>query len=398
MKNLVAATLVALVASIGAMPSYGQPVEEAEATDILSIGSEAPALSIGEWVKGEAVDEFEEGHVYVVEFWATWCPPCRTSMPHLSQLQEDFKGKVTFIGISDEDNETVTGFFGQEAAVASEHGDDADEAVKTWGEVVSYTIALDDAEGTSAAYMEAAGQSGIPTAFVVGKDGVIDWIGHPMRIDEPLAQIVDGTWDRDAARQAMIEEQRAEKAMQMAMAGLRDAVNNDDFDAAIAIVDELIAEFPDNDQFAMIRLQVIRMSGDSEKLAAAFEDVAKKFWDDAQVLNSLAWGIAAEDIDPERPLEVAKKIAERACELTEHKDGSILDTLARTHYELGDLDAAIEWQQKAVANGGEMTENLQETLDEYLEEQAGDDDDDHAEDHDGEGHEDHDKDKGHDDE
>ena len=48
--------------------------------------------------------------------------------------------------------------------------------------------------------MRAAGQSGIPTAFIVGKTGQVEWIGHPMTMDEPLAQVVAGDWDRAAAK------------------------------------------------------------------------------------------------------------------------------------------------------------------------------------------------------
>ena len=45
-------------------------------------------------------------------------------------------------------------------------------------------------------YAEAADEHGIPTAFIVGKTGEIEWIGHPMEMDEPLEQIVSGGWDR----------------------------------------------------------------------------------------------------------------------------------------------------------------------------------------------------------
>ena len=45
--------------------------------------------------------------------------------------------------------------------------------------------------------MKAAEENGIPTAFVV-KDGKIAWIGHPMRLDEPLTKITAGDWDATA--------------------------------------------------------------------------------------------------------------------------------------------------------------------------------------------------------
>ena len=69
----------------------------------LQIGADAPPVDIEHVLKGEAVEEFENGNIYVLEFWATWCGPCRTSMPHISELQEHYKDyDVAFIGISDE--------------------------------------------------------------------------------------------------------------------------------------------------------------------------------------------------------------------------------------------------------------------------------------------------------
>jgi tetratricopeptide (TPR) repeat protein len=68
-------------------------------------------------------------------------------------------------------------------------------------------------------------------------------------------------------------------------------------------------------------------------------------------------------------LELALKAAKRASEIREGKDVAILDTLARCHYELGQLDKAIEVQQKAVDLGGNMPE-ITEALKRYKEEKA----------------------------
>src|ERR1700688_3375629 len=65
----------------------------------LGIGSPAPKLEVQEFVKGDPVKQFDKNKIYVVEFWATWCGPCRTSIPHLSELQKKNKD-VTFIGVS----------------------------------------------------------------------------------------------------------------------------------------------------------------------------------------------------------------------------------------------------------------------------------------------------------
>ena len=57
----------------------------------LSVGDPAPKLAVKEFVKGEPLKDLEKGKTYVVEFWATWCGPCRTSIPHLTELQKKHK-------------------------------------------------------------------------------------------------------------------------------------------------------------------------------------------------------------------------------------------------------------------------------------------------------------------
>lgn len=72
---------------------------------------------------------------------------------------------MRFVGVSDEKLQTVTDFLGKDE----------------WKEKTRYTLATDPDRSTYNSYMAAAGQNGIPTAFVVGRDGCVEWIGHPMR-------------------------------------------------------------------------------------------------------------------------------------------------------------------------------------------------------------------------
>src|SRR5687767_6815741 len=79
----------------------------------LDLGDKAPEISISNWIKGSPT--YLAGGagktVYVLEFWATWCKPCRDNIPHLSDVQDRFKRKdVTVVAISEEDTKTIQDF------------------------------------------------------------------------------------------------------------------------------------------------------------------------------------------------------------------------------------------------------------------------------------------------
>eukprot|EP00753_Platysulcus_tardus_P016960 PLAT6153.2.p1 GENE.PLAT6153.2~~PLAT6153.2.p1 ORF type:complete len:221 (+),score=52.52 PLAT6153.2:125-787(+) len=129
---------------------------------LAGIGEKADSLDSLTVVKG---DKFNVGggHVSVVEFWATWCPPCAKSIPHLSKLADEWKSKgVRFVGVTSESEGTVKAFVEKRSAD------------------VRYTIALDGTSAVGRGYSAKWSMHGIPHAFVVDGDGVITWKGHPM--------------------------------------------------------------------------------------------------------------------------------------------------------------------------------------------------------------------------
>ncbi len=62
-------------------------------------------------LKGKKVTLSElRGKIVLVNFWATWCPPCRKEMPDLDAINEHFKSQLVVLSISDEDAFKVNGF------------------------------------------------------------------------------------------------------------------------------------------------------------------------------------------------------------------------------------------------------------------------------------------------
>ncbi len=327
---------------------------EATPVSTLTVGDPAPPISISQWVLGDPVDQSLGGGVHVVEFWATWCGPCRVGMPHISELQQHHGDDVAFIGVTSEDLDTVTGFLEEESSDG-----------KLWKDVIQYRIAIDENEQTGTAYMKAAGQNGIPTAFIVGPEGIVEWIGHPGRIDEPLQQVVDGSWNRDEA----IAEFRQQQRLSELQMKLREWAMSENWDQALSALDEIETETGPSAGLLMTRLSILQNAGREDEAAPLREKVIELAWDDAGTLNGIAWSMATSGEEDRLPL--ALRASERAAELSKNKDAAILDTVARAHYEIGNLDEAIKWQRLAVEQNDGYQE-IDDTLQEYLDEKARD--------------------------
>lgn len=197
----------------------------------LSLGSPAPKMDVKTWVKGTPVNEFKNDKLYVVEFWATWCGPCKMSIPHLTELAHKNKD-VTFVGVS----------------IWEDHTDNnIEKFVADMGDKMDYNVGYSgNKEGMAKTWMEAAGRNGIPSAFIV-KEGKIVWEGHPMEMEKPLADIKAGTYDMAAAKK-QIDAEAAEARAQMELNKQLTAIVKQ-FDAgqkteAHAALNKLVAENP----------------------------------------------------------------------------------------------------------------------------------------------------------
>ena len=340
-------------------PKPAPKVEPLPEPTPLFVGDNAPALTIDHWVKGDSVDGFNDGQVYVVEFWATWCGPCVYGMPHLSDLQDEWGDKVKIIGVtSEKETKIVTDFLEKTNSSDGLVNDDR----------MRYTVAVDPDRTTSNVYMKAAGQNGIPTAFIVDGSGKVAWIGHPMSMDDPLKQVVEGNWDIAAAAKEFKLEAEREKQWSAFVMVYREAMANDDWDGVIEAIDSFSDEFGSTPSLQNMKFEALLNNGSYDEAYVIADEMTADSWDDAMALNSIAWNNVDSMPEEHRNIEFALKVATRANTLTKGKDPMILDTLARVYWERGDIYKAIAWQTKAVQNtkdGEPMSDSIRATLDEY---------------------------------
>lgn len=130
-------------------------------------GQRGPDLRPGSWITAAPK---AANKVVVLEFWATWCGPCRQSMPHLNELAARFKDTVVIVGITNEDPQTVRNFLKKAN--------------------IDYSIGIDQGGALSSR----TGHDGIPYAVVMCPKGIVRWQGGPMSLrPEVLQRIVDAS-------------------------------------------------------------------------------------------------------------------------------------------------------------------------------------------------------------
>ena len=288
----------------------------------------APPLNTGAWIQGEPVKGFEKGKVYVVEFWATWCGPCREAIPHLNALHLSHAGKgVVVIGqnVWEKDESLVPPF------------------VKKMGEKMTYRLALDNTnDGTGAmaeTWMKAAGRNGIPCTFVVDGQGRVAWIGHPSELNAGmLDELVAGTFDPAVHAERQRREEAALKALTDSLRKARAALGDKQPEEALKILSGL-GELPERARMpvAIMKIDALGLKGDRDAFHAAVRSLDKEAAD-PQISGQLAWMLATTSM--EKPdLDLARDLAARAM-VADPDSLFFLDAAARIAFMRGEKDEA----------------------------------------------------------
>jgi cytochrome c biogenesis protein CcmG/thiol:disulfide interchange protein DsbE len=150
---------------------YSSPIGHAASYIRARLGSVSPDFTL-ESVSGAKIKLSDfRGKVVLLDFWATWCPPCRMSTPALIELNEAYKGKdLVIIGISlDEDKSQVKPFLKREG--------------------VKHTVVY----GADSSIDQAYRIESIPSFFILDKNGVIrkQFSGYFPGIDREWAEEIN---------------------------------------------------------------------------------------------------------------------------------------------------------------------------------------------------------------
>ncbi|ANW05871.1 alkyl hydroperoxide reductase [Bradyrhizobium icense] len=323
---------------------------------MLRMESPAPPIKVENWLRGQPLTSFQPGKVYIVEFWATWCRPCVAAMPHLVQLQEKYKDSgVEVLGVAAHER----------AGTADEARTNLDAWLTEKFSNLNYRIGFDYTGEMNKLWMDPSSSVGIPTSFVVDRDGHIAFIGFPTQLDDVLPKILNGSWRTSDEARAADTERIAEGERTMLtvpiFAKLMPAMKAEDWAKALSTLEEAVAVMPDDVNFRVLHADLLLHKMHDLQTGLP---VMRQLVRDAIDKKSEQWmaGAMRQLFDPANdsshfpPAErfaMGKELSEHILALNppQRGDGSKFlsyGAVAQYYYESGNKDRAIELVEVAL--------------------------------------------------
>ncbi len=122
-------------------------------------GDMAPDFTLKSLTGGDLTLSSLRGKAVIVDFWDTWCPPCRKALPHLQELSETYRADLVVVGVA----------FGREG----------EDKVRAYAKQHGLTFEMVLFNQSSSILTDFGGIQSIPTTFLIDADGVIQakWVG-----------------------------------------------------------------------------------------------------------------------------------------------------------------------------------------------------------------------------
>ena len=129
------------------------------------VGAPAPDFSLAPDGGGEPIGPKSfAGKVVIIDFWATWCAPCKESFPAYQRMIDKFGGGLVVVGVSvDDDPKGIAGF-------RSATG-------------VKFPLVWDEGQAAAGAYKPGT----MPTSFILDKNGIVQFVHQGFRTGDASA-------------------------------------------------------------------------------------------------------------------------------------------------------------------------------------------------------------------
>lgn len=202
----------------------------------LEIGEKAPPLAVAEWLHGEPVAAFESGMLYLIEFTHLACKPCREAIPHLTDLQTKYAGKLQVVSIYT--------YYPRDKRSESAYRDDILALKQLMGNRMEYAMALDTRDRS--VNLSWGGIPAFPVMCLVDGDGRLVWqgTGDFAALDYVVRQLMDGG----------VQAGELQRRQQLFEEAYLDNIHNQDklpLAETLAHADSLIAAFPERLNFGL---------------------------------------------------------------------------------------------------------------------------------------------------
>jgi len=285
---------------------------------------------------------------------------CRRCVPQFKALAQKYRGRVEFCAVS---------------VLENDQNEVADFLKPYLG---GFSVALDkvahrtDRAGwMSLHWLDAAGIERTPSAFIVGRNGKIVWLGDSERTEPVLRQVLGGKWD-------VKKSLRSYEAWRTKRLALDAAQRSDPVIKQIDRIGRLSMEAKYQEALTQVAFLARMPRGSSPKdpkqsaaylralicfhvhnlqgFYAGVQEVFDVGLRDPEQLNNLAWKIVdPHDRIPERRWLLAISLAQRAVAYGGHRSG-YLDTLAWAYYGAGKQNEAVSVEKEAAKNAEDLDE------------------------------------------
>lgn len=304
----------------------------------LKPGDEVTVDSIAkaEFLKGAAPASWEEGDLYILECWATWCGPCIRAIPHVDELFDKYQEKgLHVIGMN----------------VWEDGKDKVAKFVETKGDGMSYPVAYVGKGGDfEETWLKPAGVRGIPHAFLV-KNGKLLFTTHPASITEETIEAILAGGDQEKALIEKIQKaEAAQGAIQEQVQKFMAASEAGDAEAMTTAMTEIEKLDPDFAHLGRMKTDVAIARKDWDAVAAALKESKDE---QSSLMAAVTIARKTDGAADEPPAALLETVA-AAIAASTIPDPSLKAMLARVQWKAGKKEEAVATAKAMAANPGRL--------------------------------------------